>query len=197
MFMLRAALFALAVAQFAVTTWDFEADEPGKVALGFTVEVGQWEVVKDGSNQVLAQRAESGTRVFNLALIDGTSFKDLDLSVRLKAIAGKDDQGGGFVWRAKDKNNYYVARYNPLEPNLRVYKVENGKRTQLDHADVPGDHHWHTLRITMKGREILGYLDGKKLLEAEDSTFTEAGQIGLWSKADAQSYFDYLTVSGD
>ena len=49
----------------------------------------------------------------------------------------------------------------------------------------------------MKGREIFGYLDGKKLLEAEDSTFPDAGQIGLWSKADAQSHFDDLTVEGD
>jgi uncharacterized protein (TIGR03067 family) len=32
-------------------------------------------------------------------------------------------------------------------------------------------------------------------LEAEDSTFPEPGMIGLWSKADAQSYFDDLTVS--
>ena len=48
----------------------------------------------------------------------------------------------------------------------------------------------------MKGREILGYLDGKKLLVAEDSTFPDAGQIGLWTKADARTQFDELTVKG-
>ncbi len=142
-----------------------------------------------------AERAENENRVFNVALVEGTNYKDLDLSVRLKAIAGKNDQGGGLVWRAKDTHNYYIARYNPLEDNLRVYKVENGKRTQLDHADVPGNREWHTLRITMSGREILGNLDGKKFLVAEDSTFPDAGKIGLWSKSDAQSYFDDLTVS--
>lgn len=175
-------------------TWDFEQDEPGKIAEGFTNEVGRWEVSTDGGNRVLAQRAESGERVFNVALVEGTSYKDLDLSVRVKAVAGKEDQGGGLIWRAKDRDNYYVARYNPLEDNLRVYKVEDGKRTQLDHADAPGDREWHTLRITMNGREILGYLDGKKLLVAEDSTFPEAGRIGLWTKADARSHFDDLTV---
>lgn len=175
-------------------TWDFEKDEPGKIARGFTNEVGRWEVATDGGNHVLAQRAESGERVFNMALVEGTNYKDLDLSVRVRAIAGKEDQGGGLIWRARDKDNYYVARYNPLEDNLRVYKVEDGRRTQLDHADAPGDREWHTLRITMNGREILGYLDGKKLLVAEDSTFPEAGRIGLWAKSDAQSYFDNLTV---
>ena len=47
----------------------------------------------------------------------------------------------------------------------------------------------------MVGPKITCYLDGQKLLEAEDATFPDAGMIGLWSKADAQSYFDDLTVS--
>jgi uncharacterized protein (TIGR03067 family) len=179
----------------AKKTWDFEADQPGKIPTGFTNEVGRWEVAKHGDNHVLAQKAKNDDATFNVALVEGTNYKDLDLSVRLRAIAGKNDQGGGLVWRAKDKDNYYIARYNPLEDNLRVYKVEGGKRTQLDHADVPGNREWHTLRITMNGREILGYLDGKKFLVAEDSTFPEAGKIGLWSKSDAQSYFDDLVVS--
>ena len=47
----------------------------------------------------------------------------------------------------------------------------------------------------MVGPKITCYLDGQKLLEAEDGTFKEAGLIGLWSKADAQSYFDDLNVA--
>ncbi|APW61918.1 hypothetical protein [Paludisphaera borealis] len=172
--------------------WDFESDAVGKPAKGFATEVGRWEVALDGDNHVLAQLAENENRVFNVALVEGTSLKDLGVSVRVKPKAGKLDQGGGVVWRAKDKDNYYVARFNPLEDNLRLYKVENGKRTQLDHADAPGDRDWHTLKITMQGREITGWLDGKKLLVAEDSTFPDAGRIGVWSKADAQSYFDDL-----
>jgi hypothetical protein len=43
---------------------------------------------------------------------------------------------------------------------------------------------------------IEGYYDGKKYLVVKDPTFQEAGRIGLWTKADAQSYFDDLTVSG-
>ena len=178
-------------------TWDFGADEPGKLARGFTAEVGTWAVADDDGDRVLAQTARNVGQVYNLAIAEGTHFKDLELSVRVKAIAGEEDRGGGFAWRARDKDNYYVARYNPLEDNLRLYKVEGGKRTQLDHADAPGDGAWHTLRITMNGREILGYLDGKKLLEAEDSTFPDAGKVGLWSKADARTYFDDLTVEGE
>ncbi len=175
--------------------WTFESDTPGKIARGFTNQVGEWVVAKEGTNQILSQRGENEKRIFNLVLVEGTNYKDLDVSVRLKAVSGKEDQGGGLVWRAKDKDNYYIARYNPLEDNLRVYKVEGGKRTQLDHADVPGDKNWHTLRITMSDREIFGYFDGKKLLVAEDSTFLDAGKIGLWTKSDAQSDFDDLAVA--
>jgi hypothetical protein len=185
---------ALAASQAGKKSWDFESDTPGKIAQGFTNEVGQWEVAKDGDNQVLFQKAKNDDATFNVALVEGTSYKDVDLSVRLRAVAGEVDRGGGLVWRAKDRNNYYICRYNPLEDNFRVYKVEDGKRTQFASAKVPGDEAWHTVRATMSGVKITCYLDGKKLLEAEDSTFPGAGMIGLWSKADAQSYFDDLAV---
>ncbi len=126
-----------------------------------------------------------------------TRFKDVDVSVRLKAVVGELDQGGGVVWRARDKDNYYIARYNPLESNFRVYKVEKGKRTQFQSAGIPGDREWHTLRVTMAGGRITCYLDGRKYLETDDRTFPDAGRIGLWTKADARSYFDDLTVTGE
>jgi hypothetical protein len=179
----------------AKKTWDFEQDELGKIAKGFTNEVGRWEVAQDGDNHVLFQKAKNEDATFNVALVDGTSYKDLDLSVKLKAVAGDVDRGGGVVWRAKDAKNYYIARYNPLEDNFRVYKVQDGKRTQFQSAKIPGDEKWHTLRVTMAGVKITCYLDGQKHLETEDSTFSDAGMIGLWSKADAQSYFDDLTAS--
>ena len=190
-----AACPAAGLASIAAKSWDFEADAPGAIARGFTGEVGAWVVDQDGGNRVLSQTASSDKAAFNLALVEGTNFQDLDLSVRLIAREGEIDQGGGLVWRARDGDNYYIARYNPLEDNLRLYKVEAGKRTQLDHAGVPGDRDWHTLRIAMTGRAIVGYLDGRKLLEAEDATFPAAGRIGLWSKADARTSFDDLEVS--
>jgi hypothetical protein len=182
-------------AEATKNTWDFEKDEPGTIAKGFTNEVGRWVVAKEGDNHVLHQQAKNDDATFNVALVQGTSYKDLDLSVKLKAVAGETDRGGGLVWRAKDSKNYYIARYNPLEDNYRVYKVEGGKRTMFKGEKVPGDEKWHTLRVTMAGPKITCYLDGKQYLEAEDATFPGAGMIGLWSKADAQSYFDELTVS--
>ena len=179
--------------------WIFDAEQVGAIAKGFTAERGEWKVSAEATApsppNVFAQQASNSASTFNLALITETSYKNVDLSVKMKAVAGKEDQGGGLVWRAKDKDNYYVARYNPLEDNYRLYKVVKGKRSQLKSADIKHTDGWHTLRVVMKGNLIQCYYDGQKYLETTDGTFAEPGKIGLWTKADARTQFDDLTAS--
>jgi len=181
-------------------SWNFDADETAKIAKGFSNEVGEWKVVADSTApsppNVLAQLAKNTGSIFNVALVSDTNYKDLDISVKMKAVAGKEDQGGGLIWRAKDAKNYYVARYNPLEDNYRLYKVEKGRRSQLKSADIKRTEGWHTLRVTMKGDLIQCHYDGQKYLEAKDNAFPGEGKIGLWTKADAKSHFDDLAISG-
>jgi hypothetical protein len=88
---------------------------------------------------------------------------------------------------------------NPLESNYRVYKVKDGKRTQLDTKEELkiSTEKWHTLKVKQVGESIECWLDGKKYLGVKDNTFTKAGKIGLWTKADAQTYFDDLGVRGE
>ena len=75
------------------------------------------------SGYVLAQTSAGPKALFSLCVADDTSFQNVEASVAFKAVQGKEDQGGGIVWRYQDANNYYVARMNPLEDNFRVYKV--------------------------------------------------------------------------
>jgi len=177
-------------------TWNFDDEATGRIAKGFTNEVGEWKVAESDKGKALAQTAKNPNSVFNVTLISDTNAKDVDISVRMKPIAGETDQGGGLVWRAKDAKNYYLARYNPLEDNFRLYKVVEGKRTLLQNADFTHTDGWHTLRVTVSGDRMTCYYDGKKYLEGTDQTFTGSGKIGLWSKADAQSQFDDLTLEG-
>ena len=186
----------LYAADDAKRTWTFNDEATGRIAKGFTNEVGQWSVVASDSGKALAQSAKNANSVFNITRIGDTNAKDVDLSVRMKAVAGETDQGGGLVWRARDAKNYYLARYNPLEDNYRLYKVVDGKRTLILNADINHTDGWHSLRVTMDGDRIACYYDGKKSLESRDSTFPGAGKVGLWSKADAQSQFDDLTLVG-
>ena len=91
--------------------------------------------------------------------------------------------------------NYYIARFNPLEDNYRVYKVVDGKRIQLGSADIKATPGWHTLKVEMVGNHIECYFDEKKHLDVKDDAFKGDGKIGLWSKADAQSHFDDLKAA--
>lgn len=200
-FVIGLALVATAVvAQDIKMSWNFDADKPGVIAKGFTNEMGKWEVVADetapSKTHALAQLAKSSGSAFNLTLVSDTNYKDVDITVKMKPVDGRVDQGGGIVWRAKDAKNYYVVRYNPLEDNYRLYLVVNGNRSELKSADMPHTLGWQTLRVTMTGDHIECYYDGKKYLDAKDSTFKEAGKIGLWTKADAQTHFADLIVFG-
>ncbi len=133
---------------------------------------------------------------YNLCWTNQVSLCDGELSIKVLSGAGREDRGGGPAWRIKDKNNYYVSRWNPLENNFRIYSVKNGRRVQIASADVVADPAaWHTITMRHTSSKIEGYFDGKKLLEVEDSTHREAGGIGAWTKADAESIFDELRAA--
>jgi hypothetical protein len=201
---------SLAAGSQAVKVWDFEKAEVGKLPKGWSAaKTGKgpgsvWKVLEDKSApagpKVLVQTSSAGPRsLFNLCVADATQYTDLDLTVALKALGGKIDQGGGPAWRYRDEDNYYVARLNPLEANYRVYKVVKGKRTELASADLQKKEslagQWHTIRIIQRGGRIRCCLDGKLRLELKDDTFRGAGKVGLWTKADAVTAFDKLSVA--
>lgn len=183
-------------AENGIRKWNFESDEPGKPAAGFKSAVGDWSVKVDGTNHTLYQNAQSSDAVYNLAIRTEMLYSDLDASVRVKADKGIVDQGGGIVWRLKNARTYYLSRYNPLEDSFRLYKVVDGKRFQLASVKAPGDNQWHEIKVSMKGNKIRCMLDDKFPLEAEDDSIRGYGRLGIWSKADAQSYFDDLTGTG-
>ena len=184
----------------------FNRDEVGSVPRGWKVaetsgegKLATWQIITDASAPsppqavAITSNANNG-RTFNLLMAENTSYKDLEIKVMVKAIAGKEDQGGGPIWRAKDANNYYIARWNPLENNFRIYFVKNGRRKQLGTAEVKTDSKlWHEILIVHKGNRITASFDGKKMIELDDSTFSEVGMIGLWVKADGRTAFDDLT----
>jgi hypothetical protein len=140
-------------------------------------------------------KTENAGQTYNVAAAPNLWAENVSLSVSVRAERGEEDQGGGPVWRLIDANHYYVCRINPLEDNFRVYKVVGGVRTELASADVatePG--RWYAIRVGMVGKKIHCFLDGKKLLEVEDDALRRAGRVGLWTKADAVTWFDSLTA---
>jgi len=168
----------------------------------------RWEVLHDSgapsAPNVLAQVSQDRTAGrFPLAIYDGGTIRDGELSVKFKPVSGQIDQAAGLVWRYQDPENYYIVRANALENNVVLYKVEHGERTSIAPKDLPsrsyGIRHvvpkqtWSELKVSFSGPSAIVYLNGERLFETEDKTFLKSGRVGLWTKADSVTYFDDFT----
>ena len=181
--------------------WTFDSAAPGSLPGAFVVgtlfdgrPAGEWKILitdrAQSGAQVLAQLSSKGTdQTQKLLLVEGTQSANIGLSVSYLAVGGKADLGGGLVWHAGDDRNYYLLRASLVEQKIRLYRVIKGVQhliKQTDHALSAG---WHQLRVTHQGCEIRVLYDDVILFRVCDSTFS-SGRIGLWTKADAVTYFD-------
>jgi hypothetical protein len=142
---------------------------------------------------VMAQLKNRGfEQDYHVVLVEDTTVTDFDLRVSFLPVAGKGDMGGGLIWRARDDQNYYITRANPLEQNIRLYRVVEGVRYHLANFDhIISVDAWHTLQVKARGDHFKVIFDGQTVLDDWDGTF-QSGMIGLWTKADAVTYFDDL-----
>jgi Beta xylosidase C-terminal Concanavalin A-like domain len=188
------------------TRIDFETGALEAPPSGFTAELTgkgkpvRWVVLEDPSapagSKVVAETSGDGTsNRFPLAVLNGFEAKDVEVSVQFKPVAGEVDQAAGLMVRLQDANNYYIARANALENNVRLYRVVDGHRQQFAGVDVPVPNgRWQTLTLRVEGERFAVALDGRELFQATDQTFSEAGRVGLWTKADSLTHFDDLVV---
>ena len=183
-------------AAFAETV-NFDKAGTGKPPAGWTATRtgkgdAKWTIEKDDTApskpNVLKQ---SGEATYPVCIKDDTNFKDGFVEVKFKPISGKEDQAGGVIWCCQDADNYYIARANALEDNVTIYHTVKGKRTEKKRTSMKvASSQWHTLRVDFSGHHFTVTLDGKKALEWDDETFKDAGQVGLWTKADSVTLFD-------
>jgi hypothetical protein len=159
----------------------------------------QWTVAADAtasSGRAIEQTSTDRTDYrFPLAIYQKMSAHNVDITVRFKAVAGKVDQAGGIVVRLADADNYYVVRANALEDNVRFYRVVKGQREQLEGANTKVTaNEWHQLGLRAEGERFTITFDGKQLFTATDRTFTGAGKVALWTKADSVTRFDRIEI---
>ena len=174
--------------------WEIESTNPeGPLATWQVIEITS----APSGKKVLGMTSpnHSSEDTFNICWNNLISLDNGVIEVKFKADSGIVDQGGGLIWRALDNDNYYIARYNPLEQNFRIYHVKDGLRTKIADTWIQlSAGVWHKLKITHFDNKIEGYLNDRKLLEVTDNTFVGTGGIGLWTKADAVTVFDDLVI---
>jgi hypothetical protein len=201
-------LLAFGLTAAAGRVVNFDNGPLGKTPSDWTVAMTnhghapQWEIVKDMSAAtppyVLAQvSADPARDRYPLAVFNGVTFRDGDVSVRIKPVSGREVQAGGLVWRYRDENNYYLARANALEKNVQVFKVENGIRKPLMlgvHHEIPTNA-WSILKVSARGNRFQVYMDHRRILQGWDNTFMSGGKVGLWTVADSVTYFDDFRIN--
>ena len=197
---------AVATAQ----TITFENDAPGKPPKDFEFGLageggpGRWQVVADktaAGGKALAQLStNTAANRFLVAIYSPTVFANGEITTRCKPISGRVDQACGLIIRAADARNYYIARSNALESNVRFYRIRNGERQQLATAEnvkTPSGQ-WHTLTLRAEGNRYTVSLNGKVLHTTTDTTTTEPrpteGRAGLWVKSDSVTNFERVEI---
>jgi hypothetical protein len=191
----------LACTSTLAATANFDDDKVGSPPDGWTTGVtgsgrAEWTIEADStapSKPNVLKQLGHGT--YPYAAKKDVSIKNGYVEVKFKAISGKEDQAAGLIWRFKDGDNYYIARANALESNVSIYFTKNGKRNTLKYQDTEKiqANVWHTLRVEFNESKFIVSLNGKPVIEIEDKTFTDAGAVGLWTKADSVTAFDVFT----
>ena len=176
--------------------WSFKEAAGGAVSPDFLSVLGVWRVEAvdpaTATPNVLRQTGSFKNPDFPRVIVKGLTFTDLTVRVRCRPETGDIDRACGVMFRAKDSDNYYIARANALEGNVRLYRVVNGDRQQFGSADLEvtaGE--WHTLEASAQGTKLTVSWDGRSVIEATDASFA-SGKIGLWTKSDSVTAFDDL-----
>ena len=174
----------------------------GDTRFDFTTPLEGWQSVSGSwaiedspgaaSGRALVQRATNNA--FNVIVSPAGPFSDVDVSVRFKPMAGREDASGGIVFRF-DQGRYYVMRANALEDNFNLYYYDRGRHEIAgSRVKAPSLGQWHRIRIAAEGDRLRGWLDDQPLIDHRDSRYA-AGRVGLWTKADSITAFDSLVVT--
>ncbi len=175
---MRGILKSLLLRRNGAATKKGDSNENSRHNIAYHHDAGQWS-------------AGPNSQFRPVCIKDDTNLKDGFVEVKFKPISGKIDQAGGLVWRARDSNNYYIARANALEDNVTIYHTINGRRTEKKRTKMKvASNQWHTLRVDFQDNHFTVTFDGKKAIEWDDDTFKEAGKVGVWTKADSVTLFD-------
>jgi hypothetical protein len=172
--------------------------EPGDFEFAVTGSgaPGEWSVVRDDATQALAQTAADPTDDrFPLAIYRPFSGRNVYVSIRFMPVSGKVDQAGGVIVRLTSAGDYYLARANALENNVRFYRVVDGKRQMIAGVDAAvASGAWHTLGIAARDDRFIILFNGRELFGATDAKVPGPGKVGMWTKADSVTWFESIKI---
>ena len=177
----------------------------GQPPLGFTTGLGGtgassiWRIEDDPRaprGKVLMQKStDSSSLRYPICMYDGVRTLNGDVTVSFNIVSGKIDQVAGIAMRVTDAGNYYLARASAKDNAVTLSRFVGGSGTDLTSAPVkvPAGK-WQTLRFKLDREKLTVYLNGQQVIDWSDSRHTREGRVGLWTRADAVTMFDDLSI---
>lgn len=119
-----------------------------------------------------------------------------DFQVRLRArTAPGGTETYGLAFRRRDADNYYLARVDTRNNNVRLYRQQAGAATLLAARDLGVSvGQWHELAVRAVGQRLALALDGEPLLQVADDALRSGG-IALWAQAQTPVCFEGLWLA--
>lgn len=189
-----------ASAHDAAATVVIRNSDIGAAPSAFEPLQGHWTVVDDPSAISGLAIEQSGPQAdedrFPLAIYRNASLKDAEISVRLNALRGTSDQGGGLAVRLSSPQDYYLIQLDALRDRVVFSRVSDGASDEIVGVDADiASHAWHQLTVRAKDNEFVVSLDGNWVFTAFDKALSQAGRIALWTRGDSVTRFDGIAIA--
>src|SRR3990170_7946486 len=185
----------VACAQTSLFSDDFQDGNADGWTFFTTNSTSSWEVMADSAdatNWVLAQGSNANNEAY--ATAGEASWQDYSVEARVKLR--NFEPYPGLLARYKDSNNYYMLRINKAsEARLELSKKVGGASTIFaSYPVVTAADTLYTLRMTVRGNVLRGYLNGSSLFEVTDAA-VDAGKIGFRTNWGPSSFDDVVVMA--
>lgn len=126
----------------------------------------------------------AGTAVYTLLI--GQTYTDVEIDVSLRHVQGSVNNWMGVLCRQQDENNYYLLAIS-ADGYYLILKVVDGEQIPLvgpEYSEsIRSGKAENQLRARCKGPELYLWVNEEQLAAQADSTFLEAGAVGIVADA--------------
>jgi hypothetical protein len=150
---------------------------------------GMWSVRPDGATQVFTQSAPVSDWVISVSGDYRWTDQVVEAKVKFTSAPGMI----GIFARFMDTRNYYFLYLDGANIILRK-RVNNSSTNLLKIKTVTAMGTWYTLKLSIVGTMLVGYLDGTMLVSATDVDLA-AGGIAVGTSDSATGAFDDVSVT--
>ncbi|MBQ3226804.1 MAG: right-handed parallel beta-helix repeat-containing protein, partial [Clostridia bacterium] len=177
------------------------ADETGILFSDeFSADLSAWEIVSNNQSDCFVQKYASDEMLF----INAVKSKDFVQAFAKKAFKNFDYttdfvmMNSGYIgWKFRNSaKGHYLLQYGPSREFKLLKKTAQTGSTYTTIASYSVSittEMRHSVKIKANGSKMTVYLDGIKIMEAEDKELTE-GKIGVCAR-EGVVYFDNVVVS--